>query len=288
MRGSSSLREYKSKRDFKLTPEPKAERKASQKNLIFVVQEHHASHLHYDFRLEWDGVLKSWAVPKGPPRTIGEKRLAVEVEDHPIEYAQFTGEIPAGEYGAGQVYRWDIGKWIPHGDVDKGLKKGHLEFGLDGERLQGEWLLVRTQRQSGKKQQWLLIKRHGGDKATSRTRTSIDFVEPHLAQLVTAPPQGSEWIHELKYDGYRIQALIENGRARLMTRRGLDWSDKNPAIREALTRLPVETAVFDGEVVWQDSQGRGDFQGLQNAIKNRQDDKLIYWIFDLLNLKAED
>lgn len=155
------LTEYTRKRNFKITGEPAAKlhKKSKSKPLLFVVQEHHASHLHYDFRLEWDGVLKSWAVPKGPSLDPSQKRLAVEVEDHPYDYATFEGIIPADQYGGGEVYRWDMGTWIPHGDVDKSLRKGHLEFALKGKRLKGDFILVRTRRSSSKPQ-WLLIKRN--------------------------------------------------------------------------------------------------------------------------------
>src|SRR4051812_49406006 len=135
--------EYRRKRDFKITTEPAFKiRKTKSKKLIFVVQEHHASHLHYDFRLEWHGTLKSWAVPKGPSMDPKQKRLAVQVEDHPIDYAKFRGTIPKGQYGAGEVYRWDSGSWLPQGDVDEGLRKGHLEFALEGEKLKGRFVLV--------------------------------------------------------------------------------------------------------------------------------------------------
>lgn len=161
------LKEYVRKRDFKKTPEPqsiaknlkkKVGSKTKTKALMFVVQEHHASHLHWDFRLELDGVLKSWAVPKGPSLDPKIKRLAVEVEDHPLSYGKFQGTIPEGEYGGGEVYIWDTGVWDPIGDIRSGLKKGHLEFTLKGKRLAGRWTLVRTRAASGKNQ-WLLIKR---------------------------------------------------------------------------------------------------------------------------------
>lgn len=161
------LKEYIKKRDFQKTPEPKSQVKKAKKKvpakmkskaLMFVVQEHHASHLHWDFRLEVDGVLKSWAVPKGPSMDPKTKRLAVEVEDHPLSYGKFEGTIPEGEYGGGEVYIWDTGTWRPDGDFRAGLKKGHLEFSLKGKRLQGRWTLIKTRAASGKNQ-WLLIKR---------------------------------------------------------------------------------------------------------------------------------
>jgi len=153
------LTKYSEKRNFKKTPEPSArKRKAKNKQLMFVVQEHHASHLHYDLRLEWKGVLKSWAVPKGPSADPREKRLAVEVEDHPYEYGSFEGEIPGGEYGAGEVLLWDTGTWEPEGDVDAALKKGHLDFSVKGKRMKGKWSLIRM-RTASRKPNWLLFKR---------------------------------------------------------------------------------------------------------------------------------
>lgn len=153
------LQEYRRKRNKNRTPEPFTG-KSSGKNPIFVIQEHHASHLHYDFRLEAFGTLKSWAVPKGPSTEVGQKRLAVEVEDHPIDYAKFKGRIPEGEYGAGYVKIWDHGNWTPPDHLRENLEKGHLEFELNGKKLKGKWLLQRTKQQSGRKPQWILIKRH--------------------------------------------------------------------------------------------------------------------------------
>lgn len=153
--------EYNRKRDFKGTPEPRGRvrSKAKKSPRMFVVQEHHASHLHYDFRLELNGVLKSWAVPKGPSLDPKVKRLAVEVEDHPLDYGSFEGVIPEGHYGAGHVHIWDTGVWVPIGSPRAGLAKGHLEFELKGKHLHGRWMLLRTQRAAGKKAQWLLVKR---------------------------------------------------------------------------------------------------------------------------------
>lgn len=320
------LAEYTRKRNFKITAEPKAKvaKRAKNSPLIFVVQEHHASHLHYDFRLEWEGVLKSWAVPKGPSLDPAQKRLAVEVEDHPKDYATFTGTIPKNQYGAGEVYRWDMGTWIPKKDVNEGLRKGRLEFELKGKKLKGEFVLVRTGRQSSKPN-WLLIKRHdeyaeegaelepivaddqkyktkakamakpkkkvlakASAKAKAKVKADLEFVPPHLAQLVTQPPKGPDWVHEVKYDGYRIQAHIQNGEVRLYTRRGLNWTEKYSELAKALSKLKDHDVILDGEIVWQDEAGRSDFQKLQNAMKDGSTDELVYWIFDLLYLDGED
>lgn len=306
------LAEYTRKRNFKITSEPSAKvaKKGKDVPLIFVVQEHHASHLHYDFRLEWKGVLKSWAVPKGPSLDPAQKRLAVEVEDHPKEYAKFTGTIPKNQYGAGEVYRWDMGTWVPKNDVDEGLRKGRLEFELKGQKLKGEFLLVRTGRRAAKPN-WLLMKRHDNyaeegaefvpivandpkyrklkKKArAAREKAELEFIPPHLAQLVNTPPQGSDWVHEIKFDGYRIQAHIQDGEVKLYTRRGLDWTDKYSVLARALRKLDVDNAILDGEVVWQDEAGRSDFQKLQNAMKAANTDPLNFWVFDLLMLDGEN
>lgn len=283
----NSLQEYKRKRNFKKTAEPIAAlKKTKQKKLIFVIQEHHASHLHWDFRLEWDGVLKSWAVPKGPSLDPAVKRLAVEVEDHPIEYAKFQGTIPEGEYGGGEVFTWDKGLWIPKGDVDVGLKKGRLEFTLKGSRLHGAWVLVRTSRSSGKKNQWLLIKRH--DEYVEEPKEKLGFIPPQLATLVERPPQGEDWVHEIKFDGYRVQAHFDKRSIRLFTRSGQDWTEKYPAIAKDIQKLKVESAIFDGEIVALDEQGKSNFQKLQNAMKSNDQKSLRYFVFDLLYLNGED
>ena len=311
------LREYDRKRDFGSTPEPAGKRKFSatkKRKLIFVVQEHHASHLHYDFRLEWDGVLKSWAVPKGPSLDPSQKRLAVEVEDHPIEYATFVGTIPEKQYGAGEVYQWDFGQWLPLKDPTAGLKLGRLEFELVGDKLKGGFVLVRTRRGSSGKPQWLLIKRHDAyakenqplESAKSSSEFSAKkttkselkskskggskplFVKPQLAQLVTEPPQGDDWIHEIKFDGYRTQALIDGKSIKLMTRNELDWTHKYGPISKFLQKLDVTNAVIDGEIVFQDEKGRSHFQKLQNALKSNQVQSLVYWAFDLMMLDGAD
>lgn len=308
------LAEYGRKRDFKKTPEPKVAVKRGRKGhpLIFVVQEHHASHLHYDFRLEWHGVLKSWAVPKGPSLDPKQKRLAVEVEDHPLSYATFTGTIPEKQYGAGEVYRWDMGTWEPVNDPNEGLRKGRLEFRLKGKKLKGGFLLVRTRAQ-GSKPSWLLIKRHdeyvrkgqvetvavhtSRKKASRKTKANstarktavqpVDFFSPQLARLVDRPPHGKDWVHEIKFDGYRTQAHVNGRQVNLFTRSGKDWTAKYPLVAKALQKLK-HSAVLDGEVVWLDTEGRSNFQLLQNALKDHKSSHLIYYVFDLLSLDGKD
>jgi bifunctional non-homologous end joining protein LigD len=315
-----SLEEYSKKRDFKKTREPgikaaaprRAKKNTKTGPLIFVVQEHHASHLHYDFRLELDGVLKSWAVPKGPSLDPRQKRLAVEVEDHPYDYARFSGTIPKDEYGGGEVFIWDNGTWECEEDPHRGLAKGHLEFTLKGKRLKGKWILLRTRNSSsGSKHQWLLIKRtddfaRTGDSAklighdsTGKTisRTKIvkknqsempDFIEPQLAELVQEPPVGVQWLHEAKYDGYRTQAHIAGQRVQLLTRTGKEWTDRYSPVAKALKKLPVQSAILDGEVVWMDENGISHFQKLQNGLKSKNLKPMHYFVFDLLYLNGED
>ncbi|MNJ91387.1 putative DNA ligase-like protein [compost metagenome] len=300
------LKDYHRKRDFKHTTEPLGKKKVparKKENLMFVVQEHHASHLHYDFRLEWDGVLKSWAVPKGPSLDPKLKRLAVEVEDHPLEYGKFEGVIPEKHYGAGEVYIWDSGIWIPRGDARAGFKKGHLEFELKGKKLKGTWDLIRT-RMTSRTPQWLLIKREDsfvkkGDiaevqnaKSTHsrrrRRKAQMEFVAPELALLVEKPPEGREWIHETKFDGYRMQAHLRGENVKLFTRTGLDWAKKFPSVSKALEALASDGTVLDGEVVWLEKTGRTSFQKLQNAIKSNDHSSMFYYIFDILSLEGED
>lgn len=317
-----SLRTYSEKRNFKKTSEPKAKvaRKKKTAPLMFVVQEHHASHLHYDFRLEWEGVLKSWAVPKGPSLDPGTKRLAVEVEDHPVDYGSFEGVIPEKEYGAGEVYIWDTGVWNPLKDPREGLKHGHLEFELKGKRLKGRWDLVRTKTPS-RTPQWLLMKKtdqyskagHVAEeigsghefsqihpkkmkrvslsktkkKSTGRRARAIAFKEPMLAQLVEAPPEGTHWLHETKFDGYRLQVHLRNGDVKLYTRSGQDWVDRFHSVAQAFKKLDVKDAVIDGEVVVLDQKGRSDFQLLQNAIKAKDQRHMYFYAFDLLHLDGK-
>lgn len=282
------LKSYHQKRNFHKTREPRgARKKATRKKtdtLMFVVQEHHASHLHYDFRLEWKGVLKSWAVPKGPSLDPHLKRLAIEVEDHPLEYGSFEGVIPEKHYGAGRVYIWDSGIWIPKGAVSAGFKKGHLEFELKGHRLKGTWDLIRTASQ-GRSPQWLLMKKQD---SFAKDEKIMPFVPPMLANLVESPPQGKGWLHEQKFDGYRIQAHIVDGKVRFFTRSGHDWSDKMTALQRVVGSLDVQSAVLDGEVVVPDEAGVSHFQKLQNHFSNEEKHRLVFRVFDLLMLNGED
>jgi bifunctional non-homologous end joining protein LigD len=312
------LKEYNKKRDFKLTKEPSGKiTKSKSKKLIFVVQEHHASHLHYDFRLELDGVLKSWAVPKGPSLDPADKRLAVQTEDHPLPYAKFHGTIPAGEYGGGEVFIWDNGTWESQvDDPRKALEKGELKFKLKGKKLNGSFVLVRIRyKGSDSQKNWLLIKHHdeaevSGYKLdsmgspTSKKKTSKKvskkksaplgkdpwpkFIPPQLPRLVTAVPVEGDWIHEMKFDGYRMQGHLKNGIAHFYTRTGLDWSNNYPHLLNSLEKISATNAIFDGEIVALDEEGRTDFQKLQNSFKSKNDKQLRYYIFDLLYLDGVD
>ena len=354
-----ALETYRRKRDFAATPEPKGGRRRRAGN-SFVVQKHDATRLHYDFRLEMDGVLKSWAVTRGPSLVAGDRRLAVHVEDHPLEYGDFEGTIPKGEYGGGTVIVWDRGTWSPIGDARKAYAKGHLEFELDGEKLAGRWHLVRMQGKPGERREnWLLIKgddefarpegaadilderpqsvKTGRDIAdvageapgwssktgrigrTGRTAKAKpepappvdaddeaavpdpaavkgakkaalpDFVPPMLASLVAAAPAGERWLHEIKFDGYRLQARLEAGRVRLTTRGGLDWTKKfGKPVVAALQELPVGTAIVDGELVVETDSGASDFSALQADLSAGRSDRFIFYVFDLLHLDGYD
>jgi bifunctional non-homologous end joining protein LigD len=403
------LAEYRRKRDFQKTAEPSGDAAvAAAPHARFVIQKHDATRLHYDFRLEVDGVLKSWAVTRGPSLDPADKRLSVEVEDHPLDYGDFEGTIPQGQYGGGTVQLWDRGYWTPEPgfeDVAKALKKGELKFVLEGERLHGSWVLIRMnwdrnakdgskRQEGGKRSNWLLIK-HKDDaarpgegalvleedasiasgrtmadiaagkgkgpspfilkakgksdavwksrtkaerealqteaeetrtfaeptKASSRTsakradpgptpersasggsgsalrsarddktgRNSAvlpDFIEPQLCKSLDRPPAGPGWAHEIKFDGYRMQLRIEDGRATLRTRKGLDWTEKFAAIAQAAADLPG--SILDGEVVALDAAGQPDFAGLQAALSDGDTGDLIFFAFDLLAEKGED
>ena len=297
------LDQYRRKRDFRRTPEPQGGH-ARGPGLAYVIQKHAARRLHYDFRLELDGTLKSWAVPKGPSLDPSEKRLAVHVEDHPLDYGSFEGVIPPGQYGAGSVVLWDRGRWVPREDPHEGYAKGKLKFELIGEKLRGGWTLARMGGRAGEGgKNWLLLKERDG---AARPLSEGDVLEerpesvagdppaadaphaklpaklsPQLATLASEPPAGDEWIHELKYDGYRALCRIEHGRARLFSRSGKEWTKEMAPIAAAAATLPVESAWLDGEVVVLQPDGRTSFQALQNALSTGRADALAYYVFDL-------
>jgi bifunctional non-homologous end joining protein LigD len=328
---ADSLKAYLEKRDFKSTPEPRGRRKAG-KGRLFVIQKHDATRLHYDFRLELDGVLKSWAVTKGPSLNPDDKRLAVQVEDHPLDYAKFEGTIPKGQYGGGTVMLWDIGSWTPEGDPHEGLRKGKLSFTLDGARLKGGFTLVRMRfdRNGGKSKRanWLLIKRGDeeasesldptekyetsvkskrsmaaiakGNKVWQSNRTRKDanpargenirqpaFVPPQLAVLEDKPPEGKNWIHEIKFDGYRLIVSLARDSVRLFTRSGKDWTAKFGSLESAFSKLDAH-ALIDGEAVVYDTAGRSSFQALQKALSEGDDRAIKFVAFDLLFLDGVD
>lgn len=351
---TDKLSTYKAKRDFEATREPSGNLAVKPSNrLRFVVQKHDASRLHYDFRLELDGVFKSWAVAKGPSLDPHDKRLAVEVEDHPLDYGDFEGTIPKGQYGGGTVMVWDRGYWQPEGkgSIEQQLRKGDLKFQLDGKRLKGGFVLVKmdSDRFKGKRNNWLLIKhrdetsveKDGGavlEDATSvasgrsmdeiksgkgrkprpfmleapaveadavwdgkaglaakrtaaRAKTSSHsampaFIEPQLCQTLSRPPNGKGWLHEIKFDGYRIQMRIVDGKATLKTRKGLDWTGRYPAIAAAAKHLP--DAMIDGEICALDHNGAPDFAALQAALSEGKTGDLVYFAFDLLFDGDED
>ncbi|AOF93232.1 DNA ligase D [Sinorhizobium sp. RAC02] len=356
---SDKLSTYKSKRNFKQTQEPSGSAAVRQANqLRFIVQKHDATRLHYDLRLELDGVFKSWAVTKGPSLDPHDKRLAVEVEDHPLDYGDFEGTIPKGQYGGGTVMLWDRGYWEPEGNKspEEALKKGDLKFMLHGMRLSGSFVLVRMRndRDGGKRTNWLLIKHHdehavdengaaildenmtsvasgrkmeqiaagkgrypvafmtasgeveadavwdskhglAADERKKRARKDVatstaadlpDFIPPQLCQTLERPPAGDNWLHEIKFDGYRIQMRVADGGVTLKTRKGLDWTAKYPEIAEAAAALP--DCIIDGEICALDDNGAPDFAALQAALSERNTGNLVYFAFDLLFDGGED
>ncbi len=355
---NDKLTTYKAKRDFQKTREPSGQ--VAVKPTIrrrFVIQKHAATRLHYDLRLELDGVFKSWAVTKGPSLDPHDKRLAVEVEDHPLDYGDFEGTIPKGQYGGGTVMLWDRGYWEPDGTrtPEQALAKGDFKFTLEGERLHGGFVLVRmaNDRERGKRN-WLLIKHRdefavpaSGAAVLDENNTSVasgrpmeaiaagkgrkpkpfmlqggkvqadavwdsrsglaaeerkagrekrpkaviardlpDFVAPQLCETLDRPPSADGWIHEIKFDGYRIQMRVVNSDVTLKTRKGLDWTAKYPAIAEAAGRLP--DAIVDGEICALDENGAPDFAALQAALSEDKTDLLVYFAFDLLFEGGED
>jgi bifunctional non-homologous end joining protein LigD len=364
---NKNLSTYRAKRDFTRTAEPSGEfAVAASKYPRFVIQQHAATRLHYDLRLELDGVFKSWAVTRGPSLNPADKRLAVEVEDHPLDYGDFEGTIPKGQYGGGTVQLWDRGYWMPEGDKSPqaALTNGDFKFTLVGQRLRGSWVLVRIKhdRNRGKRTNWLLIKHRdqyardddadalltdnrsvasgrsmadiaagkgpgpkpfmldrkklaradaiwnsdSGERAHPATAVPSapianaldqpkpdvakapgvkvkhlpDFIAPQLCRLADRPPSGDAWVHEIKFDGYRVQTRVQHGRAILRTRKGLDWTSRFPTIARAAAHLP--DCIIDGEVVAIDKAGRPDFAALQAALADGRTDDLIYFAFDLL------
>lgn len=355
------LQTYRAKRDFAKTSEPSGEAEAAPapkpaNRLRFVIQKHDATRLHYDLRLELDGVFKSWAVTRGPSLDPKDKRLAVEVEDHPLDYGDFEGTIPKGEYGGGTVLLWDRGYWQPeHMTAEAGLASGDLKFTLEGDRLHGSWVLIRIKndRFGSKRTNWLLIKhkdefaRAGEGESAIAIETSVasgramaeiaagtgaapkpfmtiaapapdavwdtthgiaadarkaapkkkkaapasaaampDFIAPQLATLVERPPAAEGWVHEIKFDGYRMQLRIEAGKATLKTRTGLDWTARFAALATAASSLP--DAIIDGEATVLDDAGNPDFAALQQALSAERSDRMVFFAFDILHAAGRD
>ncbi len=326
---------YRDKRDFARTAEPRGtlsgdgfsgEGFSGDGGNRFVVHKHHATADHYDLRLQVGDVLRSWAVPKGPSLDPADKRLAVETEDHPLEYVDFEGVIPAGEYGGGPMIVWDTGTWAPMGDAEKDLASGAFKFRLAGEKLGGGWMLTRLKPKPGeKKHNWLLFKERDGAAAPgvdilatrpesvktgrriedllaparpTRLRPGAlpnavkapppDRLAPQLASPVAAPPDGDDWLHEIKLDGYRTLARLDGGKARLITRAGLDWTHRYGDLPAAFESLPCRDALIDGEIVVLDAAGVSRFAALQAALSAGAGGQLLFFAFDLPRLDGWD
>ena len=326
---NSKLRSYRAKRDFSKTSEP-AGRAGGGAGNRFVVHKHHATADHYDLRLEHDGVLKSWAVPKGPSLNPADKRLAVETEDHPLEYIDYEGVIAEGEYGGRRMIVWDTGTWAPMDDVEKSLRSGAFKFRLAGEKLNGGWMLARLKGKPGEgKTPWLLFKekdlasdetldilaeRPESVKTGRRIEELLEKprpaarpvklkpgilpgavkaaqpkrIEPQLASPVDKPPRGGDWLHEIKFDGYRTAVHLSGGEARMITRSGLDWTKRYGELKDELGRLPCREAIIDGEIVVLDEKGIARFSLLQDALSSGDRHKLVFYAFDLLFLDGWD
>lgn len=285
---AAPLEKYRAKRNFRKTPEPGA-KVARKGGDSFVVQEHHARSHHYDFRLEMGGVLVSWAVPKGIPEDTAAKRLAVHVEDHPLDYGGFEGTIPAGNYGAGKVRIWDKGTWEPIGkDWKKEYAKGKLKFVLRGKRLKGAYLLAQMKDEPN----WLMRKLDDKDIPVNPDlkleKETAAFIPPQLARPVPSVPTGEEWLHELKFDGYRLIAVRKKDGVRLFTRSGLDWTDRFSGLAERLGALSGKDFVMDGEAVVSDDKGRSSFGALQAALQADDQEQIEFVAFDLLHLDGEN
>jgi bifunctional non-homologous end joining protein LigD len=271
-----SLREYRRKRDPKKTREPFGKGRAG-KQPIFVVQRHDARRLHYDFRLERDGVLASWAVPKGVPLEPGTQHLAVHVEDHPLEYGSFEGEIPAGQYGAGTVEIWDHGTY----ELVEEKPDGGLTVRLHGNRLEGTWTLVPAHL-SGDEKNWLILRKRDGGGTAKRSGTKY---APELATLVDDVPKGEGWVFEVKWDGYRALAYVSGGEVTLLSRRGNDFTERFERVAKAIPNAVKTTdCVLDGEVCALDEQGRSSFSAMQQG---KAETPLVYYVFDVLEIEGE-
>jgi bifunctional non-homologous end joining protein LigD len=313
------LARYWAKRNFDVTSEPRGDVAASGPSLAFVIQKHHASRLHYDFRLELGGVMLSWAVPKGPSYDPTDKRMAIHVEDHPLSYNSFEGTIPPKQYGAGTVIVWDNGTWEPTVDPQQGLKDGKLVFALHGHKLFGLWELVRIAKPGDKQEAWLLFKKRDRH---AKPRTEYDVVSalpdsviakplkattsssagpmnavkaplpatlaPQLASLASAAPTSGAWSWEIKLDGYRLMTRIDDGKARLITRGGHDWSAKMPALVKAVQSLGLKSAWLDGEIVVLGKAGTPEFNALQNAFDRSRTESIDYFLFDLPYFEGYD
>ena len=272
----SELSEYRKKRDPKRTPEPFGSRKRGRKP-VFVVQRHDARRLHYDFRLERDSALASWAVPKGIPLETGQRVLAVHVEDHPLDYATFQGEIPKGQYGAGTVEIWDRGTY----ELVEEKKDGGLTVRLEGERLQGLWTLVPA-KLDGDPKNWLLIRKREEDGAASGPRAEY---QPMLATLAQEIPPGEGWLFEVKWDGYRALAYLERGEARLVSRNANDLTGRFPQVAKELAKaVKTPDCVLDGEICALDENGRPSFSAMQQG---KPGTPIVYEVFDVLEVEGE-
>ncbi len=274
------LEAYNAKRDFKNTSEPKGKIKKSSQKLRFVIQHHMARADHYDFRLEHEGVLLSWAVPKGLSANPKDKRLAVRVEDHPLDYVNFEGVIPKGNYGAGSVQIFDEGFYSPSFDFNYGLKKGNLKFTLFGKIFKGEFSLIKMDEKN-----WLIVK-SVDEFARQIPKSAPKKFSVQLATLSNEIPSGKDWAFEIKYDGYRILAHKEKNKVCLFSRNNVDYSKKMPLIHSAISKIKANSFVIDGEVVAFDAEGRSDFSLLNERMKNGKEMK--YVVFDLLALNGED
>jgi bifunctional non-homologous end joining protein LigD len=318
MATKTALASYHAKRDFRRTSEPRSGGKRSPAGQAsFVVQKHWASSLHYDFRLEIDGTMKSWAVPKGPSFDPHDKRLAVQVEDHPISYSSFEGQIPEGQYGAGKVIVWDKGHWTPIGDPAAGLRQGNLKFELHGHKLQGRWALVRMHGKGKERQPpWLLVKEKdaferpfaefsvvdempdsvkdlnapaapAAQKAAQVPQAALPAtLAPQLATLASRPPADpAGWVYEIKFDGYRLLARIEGRgnkqQVQLFTRNGNDWTHRLKALHAELLRLDLPEGWYDGEIVVMNENGLPDFGALQQAFDVSKTQAIVYYLFDV-------